>query len=138
MKSAINDIYLPCGWTKEVTDEDRIAFTRADSRLTLVAELVEEDAAMARVNTGPVWRLQCEQRAGEAESGIPMGCVTTMNTAMETLLKQMRRITEMSESGEDISVGTMIELLGTELAPDHHDDWGRTPSSSLDAHLPSL
>lgn len=138
MIPATNDTYLPCGWAKEATDEGRIAFRREDSRLTLVAELVEESTAMPRVSTGPVWRIQCEQHAGEAESGIPIGCVTTMNTAMETLLRYMRRISEISESEEDVSVGTMIELLDTDIAPDHRDAWGRTPTSSLDAHSPSL
>ncbi|WP_122090620.1 hypothetical protein [Halalkalicoccus subterraneus] len=137
MEPPIDDTYLPCGWIRESADEDRIAFAREDSRLTLVAELVEEGEAIHRLSTGPVWRMRCEQRAGEAESGIPMGCVTTVNTAMETLLRYMRRISEISESEEGVSVGAILDQLGADLTSDHRDDWGRSRSNSLDARLPS-
>lgn len=137
MEPAIDDIYLPCGWIRETADEDRIAFRREDSRLTLVAELVEEGEAMPRLCTGPVWRMRCEQRAGEAESGIPMGCVTTVTTAMESLLKYMRRISEISESEGDVSIGAILDQFSADLTPDHHDDWGRARSNDLNTRLPS-
>lgn len=137
MKPAIDEIFLPYGWARETTRDDTIAFTRGKDRLTLVAELVDESAATSRICTGPLWRISCTQRVGEAESGIQLDCVTTMNTAMETLLTHMRRINEITGIEGGISVGTMLDLLRDESVPDGQDEWGRTPSNQLDTQPPN-
>ena len=137
MKSPIDDTFLPCGWARETTRQDGFAFTREEDRLTLIAEPVDEDAAMPRMCAGPLWRISCKQRVGEAESGIQLDCVTTMNTAMETVHTYMDRINEITEIEGGVSVGAMIELLRTEAVPDERDDWGRTPSNQLSTQPPN-
>jgi hypothetical protein len=132
MKPAIDEIFVPCGWARATIRDDKIAFTRGQDRLTLVAELVDESTATSRICTGPIWRISCKQRVGEAESGIQLDCVTTVNTAMETLLTHMRRINEIAGIEGGISVGTMLELLRDGSVPDGRDEWGRTPSNQLD------
>ncbi|MEM4780208.1 MAG: hypothetical protein QXG03_01375 [Halalkalicoccus sp.] len=136
MISPVDETLLPYGWRREVVEDDRIAFTREKDRLTLVAEQTDGHSALTRLCTGPVWQLRCKQRAGEAESGISVGCVTTMDTAMETLLTYMRQITEAAETNEGISVGTVIELLKDGATPDE-DEWGRTPSNHLGLRPPT-
>lgn len=136
MKPAIDDMFLPCGWSRATTHEDGIAFVRDGGCLTLVVERTDESTT-TRICTGPVWRIRCEQRAGEAESGISLDCVTTFDTAVGTSLTYMRRINEISEFDEGISVGTVVELLRDESIPDGYDDWGRTPSDHLDTQPPS-
>lgn len=138
MKPALDDIFLPLGWAASTFREDRIAFTRDEDRIALVAEPTDEDPSMPELCTSQLWQLRCEQRVGEAESGMSLGCVATMDTAVETLLTHMQRINEVAESEGGISVGTMVELLRTESAVDGHDRWGRNPSNHLDAQPPGL
>lgn len=135
MRFPPDEPYLPCGWRCETDREDRIAFTRKQGDLTLVAERTGESGTLTRLCTGPVWRLRCEQRAGEAESGIHVGCVTTMNTAMETLLTYMRRITEAAETNEGPSVATVLELLRVDPDPDGGGRNG-TPPNQLGTQPP--
>ncbi len=132
MNTTLDDIFLPCGWVATAFREDRIAFRRDEDRVALVAEPTDESPSMPQLCTGQLWRLRCEQRVGEAESCMSLGCVVTMDTAVETLVTYMRRINEAAESEGGISIGRMIELLRTDSAVEEHDQWGRTPSNHLD------
>lgn len=136
MKPALDDIFLPYGWTAVSARDDGIAFTRDEDRITLVAEPTDESPSMPGLCANQLWQIRCEQRVGEAESGTPLCCVTTMDTAVETLLTYMRRINDAAESEGGISVGAMVELLRTESAV-ADDEWGRTPSNHTDALPPS-
>lgn len=137
MKPVIDDTFLPYGWVQEAVREDRIAFTRGKDRLTLVAELVDESVVMPRMCAGPLWQISCKQRVGEAESGIQLDCVTTMNTAMEKVHTYMGRINEIADTEGGISTGTMLELLRNEPVSDERDEWGRTPSNQLSTQPPN-
>lgn len=137
MKPALDDIFLPYGWTAASFREDRIEFRRADDRLSLVAEPTEESPEMPELCASQLWSLRCEQRAGEAKSGMRLGCVATMNTAVETLLTHMQRINEITESEGGISVGRVVELFDTDVPVGDHDQWERNPSNQLDTQ-PSL
>lgn len=136
MKPALDDIFLPYGWTAAVFREDRIKFRREEDRLTLVAEPTEESPAMPELCTSQLWEIRCEQRAGEAKSGMRLGCVVTMNTAVETLLTYMQQINGIVDSEGGISVGRVMELLDTDTPTADHDGWGRAPSNRLDPQPP--
>ncbi|MDL5363692.1 hypothetical protein [Halalkalicoccus sp. NIPERK01] len=136
MKPALDDIFLPYGWTAASFREDRIEFRREDERLALVAEPTDESPSMPELCASQLWQLRCEQRVGEAKSGMTLGCVATMDTAVETLLTYTRRINGIAEAEGDIPVGRVVELLDTEPTGDHHDRWGRNPSNHLDTRPP--
>lgn len=133
MKPALDDIFLPCGWAVAAFRDDRIAFTRDENRITLVAEPTDESPSMPELCASHLWRLTCERRVGEARSDITLGCVSTTDSAVETLLRYMRQINEIADSDGGISIGSLLELLRTEAAVDGHDAWGRTASDRLGA-----
>ncbi len=132
----LDDIFLPHGWAIGARREDRIEFRRDDERLTLVAEPTNESPSMPGLCTGHLWGLRCEQCVGEAESGMKLGCVTTMDTAVERLLTYMDRINWIVESEGGISVGRVLELLDTGEPEGDPDRWNRTPSNRLDTQPP--
>ncbi|ADJ15727.1 hypothetical protein [Halalkalicoccus jeotgali] len=136
MKPALDDIFLPCGWAVVALREDRIEFRRDDERLSLVAEPTDESPSMPELCTSQLWQLRCEQRVGEAKSGMRLDCVTTMDTAVETLLTYTQRINGIVEAESGISVGRVVELLDAEAPGNCRDRWNRDLSSGLGTHPP--
>ncbi|KYH25836.1 hypothetical protein HAPAU_25140 [Halalkalicoccus paucihalophilus] len=136
MKPALDDIFLPYGWAAAAFREDRIEFRREEDRLTLVAEPTEESPVMPELCASQLWGIRCEQRAGEAKSGMRLGCVATMDTAVETLLTYMQQINGIADSEGGISVGRVMELLDTDTPTADPDGWGRTPSNQIDTQPP--
>lgn len=131
MKPSLDEIFLPCGWFTEAFREDRIAFTRGEDRLTLLAEPADESPAMPELCASRLWQLAYEQRAGEAKSDVTVGYVPTMDMAVETLLEHMRRINEIAGSDGSISRERLLELFEDESTIDDHDEWGRTSSDRI-------
>ena len=121
MKPALDDIVIPWGWSATAIHEDRIAFTRNEHRITLIAEPTDENPAMPELCTGQLWQLRCEQRVGEAGSGVPLDCVTTAETALKTLLMYMHQINEIAESENSISIRKLMERLETKSVTDKRD-----------------
>lgn len=121
MKPVLDDIFIPYGWAPKVFCDDKMAFTRDADQIALSAERTEDCPDMPELCSGQLWALYCEQRAGEAKSDIPLGYVTTMETAVQRLLSHMHRINEAAESADGMSVNRMIELLRDEAPHDGHD-----------------
>lgn len=137
MKTVPDDILLPCGWVPGDFREDRMEFRRDDDRFVVSARRTEECPPLPGVCSSQCWELRCRQRAGEAANTTTIEYVTTRETALETLLTYMQRLTEAIGSEGGLTPSSMIDTLGRESTIGRRDRWRRPPAERTDVHRPS-
>lgn len=132
-----NDVLLPCHWTHEGIQEDRMEFRRDDDRFAITVLQRGECPSLPGLCSGQCWEVRLRRRAGEARSETSLGCVTTRRTALDRVLMYMERINEAIEREGTLAAGAMIELL-TDEAVNEADDWKRPSMQQIDADSPTL
>lgn len=137
MKTVPDDILLPHEWTAEALHEDGMVFRRDDDQFTVSAVPTEECPTLPDLCSSQCWELRCRQRAGEATSSTSLGCVTTRQSALDTLLTYMQRINEAIESEGGLTPHAMIETLKQGATTEHRDRWQRTFGERIDVYEPS-
>lgn len=133
MNPVPDDILLPCHWIHEGIREDGMEFRRDDDRFAIAVLRREERPPCS----GRCWEIRLQQRAGEAKSSTPIGCVTTRRIALDTVLMYMGRINEAIDREGTPAPGRMgVPLVGGTTS--ENDGWNRPSPERIDVDIPTL
>lgn len=113
---------LPPGWGPADHEDERIAYSRGDPRVELIAAQTEADRSHPALGLGRCWELRYRHTIGEFPVMERLGCVSTRRAAVEGLLRCMHRVHDRVDDPSD-PIAVQAALDGVRFNDFVPDQW---------------